>query len=241
MPHASPRKARLSRKRRDALAYEYTPFIRRIASGMVRRLPSQIRVDDLISAGYEGLLDALGRFDPRRADTLGRYAEYRVRGAMLDELRSLDPLGRDMRGRANRLRDTVHALSQRLGRAPDEQEIADAMGLPVEVYRRLLVEMARTAPASLDHVDATGEMPADDDADSPFDTAQRAEVRDRLAEAIEALPERQRLVVTLYYYEDLNLREIGDVLGVTESRVCQIHIEASERLRATLAPSVAEL
>lgn len=222
---------------RQKLAASYVPYIRRVAYRLIRRLPPHIAVDDLISAGCEGLLDALEKFDPTRVEKFEQYAEYRVRGAMLDALRTLDPLGRNMRGQSNKLAEVIRDLGQQLGRAPEETEIATALGCTVENYRRLLEALSRTNLLSLDEmVDEYGGMCVEDPlSENPEEGAQRAELRDRLVDAINQLPERHRLVLTLYYVEDLKLREIGELLNVSESRVCQLLAEAVAKLRTLLA------
>lgn len=217
------------------LAASYLPYIRRIAYRLARRLPPHILVDDLISAGCEGLLDALNKFDPTRIERFEKYAEYRVRGEMLDALRTLDPLGRNTRGRSNKLAAAIRDLSQQLGREPDENEIAQALGCTIESYRQLVEAVSHANVLSLeDLVDENHTGLADATAKDPEAEAEHAELREQLTRAIGELRTRHRLVLQLYYVEGFKLREIGEILNVSDSRVCQIHAEAVVRLRALL-------
>jgi len=199
-----------------------------VAGQLARRLAPNVQAEDLIAAGYEGLLDAARRYDPARTTRFDVYAEHRVRGAMLDALRDFDPVGRTTRGWAHRIQDASRRLSQRLGREPEEEEIAYELDLDVEQYRRVLTGMARRTLTSLEgHHEATsvGDTEA---------VATAEQQRDHVMRALDQLPARQRLVVTLYYFEELTLKEIGKVLGVGESRAGQIHGEALARLRGPL-------
>ncbi|MBI2552219.1 FliA/WhiG family RNA polymerase sigma factor [Candidatus Uhrbacteria bacterium] len=219
------------------LVEQYMPLVRRVAYRLVRGLPANVRVDDLISAGYEGLLEAISRFDPARGRRLEQYAEYRIRGAMLDALRELDPLGRDTRARAKQVGAAVHRLAQRLGRAPEQGEIAEEMGMTAEGYHQLLRAVTSASALSLEDLREDGvTLPADEETRSPSDAAEFDETRERVARAITKLPKRQRLVLTHYYYKGLKMREIGKILAVTESRVCQIHAEGMQLLRQILQP-----
>ncbi|MFB8828948.1 RNA polymerase sigma factor FliA [Azotobacter sp. CWF10] len=222
-------------RQRDLLE-QYLPLVRRQALNLQTRLPASVELDDLIQAGTIGLLDALSRYDAAQGASFATFASQRVRGAMLDELRSRDWVPRSVRRNARALEDTLRHLEQRLGRPAEEREIAAAMGLDLAEYRQLLLDSNGSQLVAIDELgeDEVDAMSAGHYA-SPF--AELAEGRDmeRLVKAIEALPEREKLVLGLYYQEDLNLKEIGAVLGVSESRVCQLHSQAVARLRNGLA------
>lgn len=210
-----------------ALADRHLPCIWRVAGQLARRLAPNVQAEDLIAAGYEGLLDAARRYDPARTTRFDVYAEHRVRGAMLDALRDFDPVGRTTRSWAHRIQEATRRLSQRLGREPEEEEVAYELDLDVEQYRRVLTGMARRTVSSFEgqEISAIGDTETAASADQ-----QRAHVM----AALDRLPARQRLVITLYYFEELTLKEIGRVLGVGESRAGQIHSEALARLRGPL-------
>lgn len=226
--------APIARRINDRQTYDrYAPLVRRIAMRVVRRLPPTITVDDMLSAGWVGLAEALKRCSPSMPEEeVEAYVSHRVRGAMLDYLRSLDPMSRRMRNASRQVTTAVKTLTMRLGRAPEEEELAREMGLDLEEYQSLLGEIASTDCVTLDLAELSGPRSEPDAA--PDVLASRRELISRVAEAIEQLPERLKLVVGLYYQEECSLREIGEVLGVTESRVCQLHGEAIHRIRATL-------
>lgn len=216
----------------DRAVYErYLPLVRRIAMRTVRRLPREISLDDIIGAGWVGLVEALPRAQGMPPEEFEAYASYRVRGAILDYLRSLDPLTRKLRGASRHIEETIRALTARLGRSPEEAEIAAGLGLALEPYRVLLGQIAETDAVHLELTEFTG---AHAQEAAPDAVVSQRQMVDRLAEGINKLPEKHRLVVGLYYQEECTLREIGQIIGVTESRVCQIHSEAIHRLRATL-------
>jgi RNA polymerase sigma factor FliA len=213
----------------------YTPLVRRIAMKTVRSLPSSVTLDDLLSAGWIGLAEALQRrTSGMDEEQFEAYASHRVQGAILDYLRSLDPLSRKLRGASRRISDTTAELSSRLGRAPDEEEIAGELGLPLETYHQLLMQIAEAGLARLELTDNAGWL---SEQLSPESLATEHELVDRVAEAIDGLPERLRTLLGLYYQEDCSFREIGEVLGVTESRACQLHAEAVHRIRARIKDS----
>jgi RNA polymerase sigma factor FliA len=216
----------------DRVVYErYLPLVRRIAMRTVRRLPREISLDDIVGAGWVGLVEALPRAAGMPPDEFEAYASYRVRGAILDYLRSLDPLTRKLRGASRHIEETIRTLTGRLGRSPEEAEIAAGLGLAVEPYRELLGQIAETDAVHLELTELTGVHGQEA---APDALVSQRQMVDRLAEGIGKLPERLRVVVGLYYQEECTLREIGQILGVTESRVCQIHSEAIHRLRAAL-------
>ncbi len=211
----------------------YLPMVRRLAMKIIRRVPQAVSMDDILSAGWLGLVEARRRRDscPTEAQ-FEAYAAHRVRGAMLDYLRSLDPMSRRHRQASRSISNAIRDLTQQLNRPPTEDEIAAALGLEIEAYLQLLSEIGRSDATRLETADP-GTLAA------PWEPGPEELVGERemvavVAAGIEELPERLQLVLGLYYQEDLSLAEIGAVLGVTESRVCQLHTECIHRLRATL-------
>ncbi|MFA5679122.1 MAG: RNA polymerase sigma factor FliA [Pseudomonas sp.] len=222
----------------ESLIKEYLPAVRRQALALQVRLPASIELDDLIQAGVIGLMDALGRYDASAGASFATFASQRIRGAMIDELRTRDWLPRSVRRNARSLDACVHRLEQTLGRAPEEREIAAAMDMGLAEYRQLLRDINSGYLLPLEDLMAEGAEPAaHNSAETPFEQLLESQQRERLVDAIAALPEREKLLMALYYQEELNLKEIGAVLGVSESRVCQLHSQAVSRLRAKLAPS----
>lgn len=225
---------------RERLLMEHLVSVRFIARKMHQTLPRHVELDDLISAGMVGLMEACNRFDSRRHVQFKSYAQFRIRGAILDWLRTLDWGPRELRRKARAIAEATRVLSQRLGRAPGEQEIADAMEMELEELQQLVGELRSLELGSLNAEHSKDEedeeleyVPASAEED-PLFLCLAAESRQRLIDAIEELPEKERLVLTLYYYEELTMREIGLTLGVVESRVSQIHSGAVRRLRSTL-------
>lgn len=220
----------------DGLIEQYLPIVRRQALALQVKLPASIELDDLIQAGVVGLLDALGRFDANAGASFATFASQRIRGAMIDELRTRDWLPRSVRRNARRVDACIQRLEQKLGRPPEEREIAEALGMESGEYRQLLGDINSGQLLPFEELVAEGVEPvADTAAESPLDIFLDTQQRSRLVEAIDQLPERERLLMALYYQEELNLKEIGAVLGVSESRVCQLHSQAVSRLRARLA------
>lgn len=217
----------------DQKLYErYMPLVRRIAMRTIRQLPSSITFDDILSAGWVGMAEALQRRSEGMQDEhFEAYASYRVRGAILDYLRVLDPLSRKLRGASRRISAAAAELTQRLGRMPTEEEVAGELGLSLSAYQDLLGEISDAGFARLE-LGSSGEPMAMDP--SPEASTARAELEATIVRTIEELPERLRLVLALHYQEECSLREIGEVLGVTESRVCQLHSEAVHLIRARI-------
>ncbi|MCA9623007.1 MAG: RNA polymerase sigma factor FliA [Myxococcales bacterium] len=211
------------------------PMVRRIAMRLVRRLPSHITVADLVSAGWVGVMEACSRADAEMPDEeFAAYASLRVRGAMLDYLRQLDPATRQARNASRKIARAISDQTQALGRVPEEEEVADALGLAVDDYRTLLEKTAARGMTRIDMVDfdKLDAFPAE--VGHTDQVAENRMMAEAVAKAIDALPERLRLVLALYYQESCTLREIGAVLEVSESRACQLHSEAVHRLRAAL-------
>lgn len=225
---------------RDRLILDHLPTVRFIARRVAERLPQHVEMEELVSAGVVGLIDAVSKFDPRKEVQFKSYAQFRIRGAMLDSLRTLDWSPRDLRRKKRDLDEASRTLTTQLGRAPSEQEIASELGTTLEAYQQLLGDLKGLELGSLnvERGEETGEeeianvaAPATED---PLRQCMEGEMRDRLMALIDTLPERERLVLTLYYYEELTMKEIGLTLGVVESRVSQVHASALRRLRKTL-------
>jgi RNA polymerase sigma factor for flagellar operon FliA len=214
-----------------ALANQYLPFVRRVAHRLARRLPSHVRLEDLVSAGIVGLLEAMDRFDPGRQNEFESYAEFRVKGAILDELRRRDLMARDARLASKEIESCARRLTQALGRPPEEEEMARELGLSVDELREKLEKLTPVRVVSFEDLESDRPNTA---GRSPLDEAMREELLQNLAGAVGRLSERHQQVLALYYKEELTLREIGDVLDVSESRVCQILSEATLKLRAML-------
>ena len=231
----------ISDEERERMMLEQMPAVRWIARRIHERLPQHVDLEDLVSAGTLGLLDAFKKFDPAKKVQFRSYAQFRIRGAILDSLRTLDWSPRDLRRKGRAVEETIRKLTAQFGRAPAEPEIAFAMGLELEDYQQLLGELKGLEIGTL-HMERSEESGEEELAyipnhpdDDPLFRCLRGEMRDRLATAIDHLPERERLVVTLYYYEEMTMKEIGMVLGVVESRVSQIHSSAVLHLRTHLA------
>ncbi|MDB4982637.1 MAG: DNA-directed polymerase [Myxococcales bacterium] len=221
--------------RRNEYVTRHYPYVERVARGLARRLPTHIALDDLISSGAMGLIEAAERFDPKLGQNFEAFAEQRIRGAMLDDIRRRDTLSRDMRRLWSELRRTGDALAQQLRRAPNDGELAEHLGVSLDGLhaRRLNLSGARVLTYDEVDPDVIHHQP-DPAVDDPYSTTARREILGKLGPAIAALPERLQQVLSLYYGEELCLRQIGEVLGVTESRVCQLHTEAAKRLRKLL-------
>jgi RNA polymerase sigma factor for flagellar operon FliA len=226
---------------RDRLLLEHLPTVRYLARRIHERLPQHVELDDLISAGVVGLIDAFSKFDHTKKVQFKSYAQFRIRGAILDSLRTLDWSPRELRRKGRAVEEAIRSVTQRLGRAPNEQEIAAEMELTLNDFQTLLGDLKGLEIGSL-HMERTEDsgdqelayVPGAPDED-PLFRCLKGELKQRLTDAIDELPERERLVLTLYYYEELTMKEIGLTLGVVESRVSQIHSAAVLRLRVALA------
>ncbi len=224
----------------ERLLVEHLPTVRYIARKIHAGLPQQVEMEDLVSAGMIGLLDAFNKFDAKKDVQFKTYAQFRVRGAIIDSLRAMDWSPRELRRKGRAVEEAVRTATQQLGRVPEEQEIAATMGLGLNEYQKLLGDLSGLNIGSLhvEHTEDSGEqeigyIPGSPDED-PLFICMKGEMKQLLADAIEDLPERERLVLMLYYFEELTMKEIGLTLGVVESRVSQIHTSAVMRLRAVL-------
>ncbi|HYE94204.1 MAG TPA: FliA/WhiG family RNA polymerase sigma factor [Terriglobales bacterium] len=223
---------------RDTLVEKHLVLVKYAAARVAGRLPSHFRLDDLYSAGLVGFLAAIDDYDPERNVEFGAYASRRIRGAILDELRRLDCVPRRVRRLAREAARAIGILTQRLGRSPTDEEIAGEMGLDPDAYREWLSEgvtlISLDADADSEHGASVMDALEDPDTPDPVQALEGAERRALLGKLIDKLPPRERQVVSLYYHEELTMLEIGKVLGITESRVSQIHSSAILRLQASL-------
>lgn len=229
---------------RESLVVAYSPMVKFIAGRMASGLPAHVDEGDLVSYGLFGLIGAIERYDLEREIKFETFASSRIRGAIIDELRALDWVPRSVRARARDI-EAMHAkLSAKLGRTPTDDEMADGLGIEREEFDQTLLDIANSQVLALEDLWAfsdpeggqvsTLETIEDSNAPNPEREVDLEELRSRLAGALDRLPERERLVVALYYYESLTLREIGEVLSVSESRVCQLHTKAMIGLRSNL-------
>jgi RNA polymerase sigma factor FliA len=222
------------------LVLKHADLVKRIAYHLVSRMPPNVEVDDLIQSGMIGLLDAAKHYSADKGANFETYAGIRIRGAMLDEVRKSDWTPRSVHRNMREMADVVRKIENAKGADATPTDIAEGLGVSIEEYHKLVQDAASCRLFSFDQMSSGDDesSPADharDDGPGPFDHIEEAGFRDALASAITGLPERERLVLSLYYDEDMNLREIGEVLEVSESRVCQIHGQALVRLRARLS------
>jgi RNA polymerase sigma factor FliA len=233
---------------RERLILTYAPLVKYVAGRIGSGLPAHVDEGDLVSYGLLGLIGAIERYDPDRDIKFETYAIARIKGAIIDELRALDWVPRSVRSRAREIERAIVELEAKLGTAPDDEQIAEKIGITVAELEESLSDISRSSIAALDElwsVSGEGDQISlldtieDTTGPRPADALDETELRETLADAIARLPEREKLVVTLYYYEELPLREIGEVLGVTESRVSQLHTKAILRLKARLSGAAA--
>ena len=228
---------------RERLILNFSPLVKYVAGRVSSTLPQTVDTADLISYGLFGLIDAIEKYEPERGIKFETYAIARIKGAIIDELRSLDWVPRSVRARAKELEAAYITLETRMRRVPSDAEVAEEMGLTVDELHEILSKLSYASVVSFEELwsggdreeqsDGAASIP-DHEADDPVSMFEAEEVKHILADAIEHLPERERVVITLYYYEGLTLKEIGKVLGVTESRVSQLHTKAVLRMRAKL-------
>jgi RNA polymerase sigma factor for flagellar operon FliA len=224
----------------ERVLLEHLPIVRFLARRIHERLPQHVDIEDLVSAGVVGLMDAFAKFDPDKKVQFRSYAQFRIRGAILDSLRTLDWSPRELRRKGRAVEEAIRTLTARHGFAPGESEVATELGLGLEEYQQLLGDLKGLEIGTLhmERNEDSGEeelayVPGRPDED-PLFRCLRGELEDRLADAIAHLPDRERLVMTLYYYEEMTMREIGLALGVVESRVSQVHASAVAHLRSAL-------
>ncbi|MCA9472424.1 MAG: FliA/WhiG family RNA polymerase sigma factor [Nitrospirales bacterium] len=236
-----PSKMILKGDEREQLIQDFVPVIKYMALRLVMRVSSGLNVEDLISAGTVGLLDAITKFDPSREIKFRTYAEFRIRGAMLDEIRAMDWVPRSMRERIGKIQHAANEYTKRKGRPPTEAELANELGMEPEEVDETLLQAKGSVILSLEDLGSNDDDShpildalADRDQPNPLESLLSEDTRKILADAIDHLPERQRLVLTLYYFEELTMKEIGATLNVTESRICQLHAQAMIRLKSHL-------
>ena len=239
----------ITTENREEVIKRYSPMIKYVANRIAMRLPPHIEVDDLISVGVLGLMDAISKYDSSRGAKFKTYAEFRVRGAILDELRAMDWVPRSIRQKASNVDKVVQKLQAKLSRSPEDEEVAEEMGISLDQFHDTLNETKSIPIFSLEDLGIAKEsgeqqslldcLAGKADAD-PQTQIRLIELKEIIAKAIDALPEKERLMVSLYYYEELTMKEIGAVLEITESRVSQIHSKAVYRLRTKLKAIIAE-
>ncbi|UCE62868.1 MAG: FliA/WhiG family RNA polymerase sigma factor [Nitrospirota bacterium] len=225
----------------ESLIREFVPIIKFIALRLAMRMPNGLNIEDLISVGTLGLLDALGKFDPTRNIKFRTYAEFRIRGAMLDEIRAMDWVPRSIRKQIGKIQHATNEYTRRNGRPPTEAELAGVLEMEAEKIDKVLLQAKGTVLLSLEDIRAQDDEPqsvlnglVDQDQPNPLEALLIEDRRKILADSLERLPERQRLVLNLYHFDELTMKEIGAVLNVTESRICQLHGQAMIRLKALL-------
>jgi RNA polymerase sigma factor for flagellar operon FliA len=235
------KRAKSYSQKRQELIVKYTPLIKYIANRIAIRLPSHIDIEDIVNTGVLGLMDAIEKFDPTREVKFETYAEFRIKGAILDELRAMDWVPRSVRKIATWLETANSALEKKLGRPAYDEELAEAMDIEVDKLHELLSRAGGISLLSLEMVinKNDGKRPLMDflaakNDQNPVESMKLEEMRDIVADCIELLPEKEKLVISLYYYDELTMKEIGSVLKLTESRVSQIHTKAVLRLRGKL-------
>jgi RNA polymerase sigma factor for flagellar operon FliA len=233
---------------REKVILHYSPLVKYVAGRVSTGLPPSVEFGDLVSYGVFGLLDAIEKFDPTRGIKFETYAIARIKGAIIDELRAEDWVPRSVRSKAREIERVYMALEGDLRRVPTDEEVARALDIPVDEYLNVLSKLSLISLVALDELwTVSGDKPdrislaevvEDVKVKDPSKTFEIEEMKDMIADAINRLPERERIVVTLYYFEGLTMREIGEVLTVTESRICQMHTKAILRLRARLGTSL---
>jgi len=224
----------------ERVLLEHLPIVRFLARRIHERLPQHVDIEDLVSAGVVGLMDAFSKFDPGKKVQFRSYAQFRIRGAILDSLRTLDWSPRELRRKGRAVEEAIRVLMARMGHAPDEAEVAAELDLELDEYQQLLGDLKglEIGTLHLERNEDSGEeelayIPGRPEED-PLFCCLRGELEERLAEAIQNLPDRERLVMSLYYYEEMTMHEIGLALGVVESRVSQVHASAVVHLRGAL-------
>lgn len=217
----------------------YLPLVKKIAYHLKARLPASVFVEDLVQAGVLGLIDAQQKYSPNQGASFETYAGIRIRGSILDEIRKGDWTPRSVHRKSREVSETIHQLESKLGREATDEEIADEMQITLAEYHKILLDTSSAQLLSIDDSDredlSEGYLQVESVQETPFAALINSDFKDSLADAIDELPEREKLVMALYYDEELNLKEIGEVLEVSESRVSQLHSQAIKRLRARLS------
>lgn len=230
-------------KEREAMIVKYTYLVNHIANKMARRLPPSVMKDELLSAGYLGLIDAVDKYDTSKNVNLKTYAQYRIKGAILDELRSMDWYSRSMRKKVQNIEKAVRKIEAEHKRTSNENEVAKELGIELEQYHKMLTEIHAASILSLDSFIKNSSTNSSSTStfqenlhgfDSPADNMERKELKLVITKAVEKLGKKEQVVISLYYYEELTLKEIGEVLSLTESRICQIHAMSLIKLRSKL-------
>ena len=221
----------------DDLITQHVDLVKRIAQHLIARLPSSVDIDDLMQSGMVGLLEAANNFDPTRGASFETYAGIRIRGSMLDDIRKHDWTPRSVHHKYRQVAEAINAIESELGRPATSEEVAARLEISVDEYHKVLADSASSRLFSLEETldePSIHRAPPKSDSATPEQELHKTQFRGKLAREIEQLPERERLVLSLYYEREMNLKEIGQVLDVTESRVCQIHGQAMVRLRAVM-------
>lgn len=232
----------MNKKERDALIMKYAPLVKNVVGRLTFRLPiASADRDGLVNVGIIGLMEALEKFDSTRNVQFETYARFRIRGAVLDELRLRDWVPRSVRHKDSKLEKAFHALQKNLGRPPEEEEVADYLGLTLEQYYKLIDEtkgipLISQEDLTPDYIEMHGVsgMLETVEQDNPLDMFVGKELQHRLKQVIDKLPKKEKLVISLYYYDEMTMKEIGMILNLTESRVCQLHTQAILHLRSTM-------
>ena len=229
---------------RNKIIEEHLPMIRFVARKISAKLPPHIDYEDLVSNGLIGLVDAIEKYDPKRNNKFKTYAEFRVRGAILDALRSQDWIPRSIRDKAKKIEKAKQVLEQKYSRAPEEKEIAEELNVSLESYHGLVTKTSKVSLISINDIaffnknDKNSILKILENENSSLNIINKKSIRRVIAKAIQELPEKQRVVLSLYYYEEYNLRKIGKILNVTESRVSQLHSKAIEKLKLKLSAQI---
>ena len=225
-------------KLKEELVLKYAPLVKNIAERMAMRLPPHICKEELIGPGILGLFDAIEKFDSTRQIKFHTYANLRIKGAILDELRKMDWISRSVRRNIHRIEDAMRSLELKLGREPDDFEVAEEMGIDIDSYHRMTMKAQGAGLLSLDDIMPDGNAPKlsrqVSDAPSPFDELKIKESKKIISEALSKLSKKEQLVMSLYYYDELTLKEIAKILNLTESRISQIHSKVIIKLRVKL-------
>lgn len=223
---------------REDLIRQHAPLVKRIVERMAIRLPSSVSKEDLVSAGIVGLLDALDKFDPEMGVKFQTYAEHRIRGAILDELRKMDRVSRTVRKEIHNIEGAIHKLRSRLGREPEGFEVAKELGVDIGSYQKMIARAQGAGLLSIDMAMSDGSFQhfgvQTSSTPSPLDALKRKELKEIISKALSRLSRNEQLVMSLYYYEELTLKEIAEIMRLTESRICQIHSKVILSLRARL-------